>query len=130
MTNTNEKTLQVKHTCCGRIQSNFRFYTCGKAAKFERDGKHYCGTHDPVSIGEKNAVKNAAWKAEREAKDAARKAQLDKQAEIERRASCYDDLLEMLKRIELDARVARPYVGQTARLGEIARDAIAKATGE
>jgi hypothetical protein len=40
------------------------------------------------------------------------------------------ELLEALERIELDARIARPYVGQTKRLGEIAHVAIAKAEGK
>jgi hypothetical protein len=40
------------------------------------------------------------------------------------------EFLGALERIELDARVARPYVGQTKRLGEIASAAIAKAEGK
>lgn len=89
--------MSTKYTCCARIHSNFIFYACGKAAKFERDGKHYCGTHDPVSIAEKRAIKDAVWKAKYDEIAAVRDAVKATQAEIERRADCYPELLEALQ---------------------------------
>jgi hypothetical protein len=44
-----------------------------------------------------NAIKEAEWKAEWAAKDAARDAAKAKQAELERCADCYTDLLDALK---------------------------------
>lgn len=122
--------MSTKYTCCGRIHSNFRFYECGKTAKFDREGKHYCGMHDPVTIAEKQAIKDAAWRSDMAARDTATKARLDKQAETERRADCYPQILEALQALlhsewqddEGDTRLEK------AR--ELSRKAIAKALGE
>lgn len=42
---------------------------CGKLAKVERDGKPYCGTHDPVRVAEKRAARDAEWEREQAAHD-------------------------------------------------------------
>lgn len=34
---------------------------CTKAATVERDGKPYCGTHDPVRVAERREQSMAAW---------------------------------------------------------------------
>lgn len=36
---------------------------CSRKAKFEREGKWYCGTHDPVTKKEKQGAKWNAFKA-------------------------------------------------------------------
>lgn len=35
--------------CEGRVWQGFRFLRCGNTVKVERDGKWYCGVHDPVA---------------------------------------------------------------------------------
>lgn len=121
--------MSTKYTCNGRISLG-AFYgskLCGKTAKFVRDGRHYCGTHDPVTIAVKNAAKTAKWKAEWEAKDAARDAAKAKQSEIERRADCYPELLEALQDALKTANFeGHPYRGWHSKANVV----IAKALGE
>lgn len=34
-------------TCEAKVDGTWRSYACGRRAKVERNGKHFCGTHDP-----------------------------------------------------------------------------------
>lgn len=70
------------HKCQERVYgaNAFHSHQCGNTAKVERDGRWYCGTHDPVRLREKQAERNAKWekkwhaqRAADEAKEAARK---------------------------------------------------------
>ena len=79
--------------CCGKVLGTFGIYICSKSGKFTRDGKHYCGMHDPVRIAEKNAERAAKWKAESEQNRLAHEAR----KEQVRRAECFPDLLDALK---------------------------------
>ena len=62
-----------KHTCCGdvtvKMMAFYRTRVCGKTAKYERDGKWYCGVHDPEAIKAKHdkrrAKLNARWDEQR-----------------------------------------------------------------
>lgn len=60
------------HTCCAMVRAGTwdRQSLCGRSAKFETDGKWYCGTHDPTRVKEKRASRDAEydkkWKAERD----------------------------------------------------------------
>lgn len=52
----------MSEKCCVRIyggMSTFRGSPCSKPAKVERDGKHYCNTHDPVRVSERRAASQA-----------------------------------------------------------------------
>lgn len=40
-----------------------RGHPCAKPAKVERDGKWYCGVHDPAAKAERDAKRRAAWVA-------------------------------------------------------------------
>lgn len=42
-----------KPKCCASISSGFGSYRCNNPGKVERNGKLYCGTHDPVRLKEK-----------------------------------------------------------------------------
>ncbi len=66
------------NVCCGRCSDRFTFFNCGKPAKIERDGKWYCGIHDPEKRRLKIQAQDAKWQAEREAasKAIAKKARL------------------------------------------------------
>ena len=119
------------HICCGRVHSGGYGigHTCGKTAKFERDGKWYCGTHDPVAQKAKSEARPAAYREEWRIKDEARTSNAKAQAETLRRAGCFDDLLEALQ-FYSNAEVYKPdSVGRTTDLTFVARAAIAKATG-
>ncbi len=41
---------QEKRTCCESVGNYYNTHPCGNLAKVERNGKWYCGTHDPVAI--------------------------------------------------------------------------------
>ena len=55
--------------CCAKIwePGAWRPRQCSKAAKVERDGKFYCGVHDPVRLQAKRDETHARWKAEADA---------------------------------------------------------------
>lgn len=72
--------------CKAKVFRGYHYYPCEKkATKGE-----YCGTHDPVRIAERASKKDAAWKAEWDAKKAA-------QAEIDRKLATHADLLAALE---------------------------------
>lgn len=54
--------------CCGQIRRgsgyHIRHVQCEKTGKIERDGKWYCGTHDPVKRAEKRAAIQAKWQGD------------------------------------------------------------------
>ena len=113
---------ELKPTCCGVTFNRGWPSKCSKAAKAEVEGRHYCSIHNPIAIAEKNAIKNAALKAKHDAIDAARAENKAKQAELERRADCYTELLEACKKAL--------YALKGRENDQFLRDAIAKATGE
>lgn len=53
----------VKQKCCGKSWSGWSDVHCSKNAKVERDGRHYCGIHDPVRIKERDAKRKEKWDA-------------------------------------------------------------------
>jgi hypothetical protein len=63
---------ETKHTCCGQIPKESGWLRtwkdCGKTANAERDGKWYCGIHDPVRRKEKNDATYARWREESHAR--------------------------------------------------------------
>lgn len=63
------------HDCCFRMHGSgftFRGSLCSKKAKVERDGKWFCGTHDPIKIAERRSKRDAKW-AEQSKRDNARR---------------------------------------------------------
>jgi uncharacterized Zn finger protein (UPF0148 family) len=86
---------EVKHTCCTRV-GDWLGHACGKNAKYERDGKWYCGMHDPVAIKTKREAKNAEYAEAYNARSASEKAVFDKAKETQRRADCFDELVAAL----------------------------------
>lgn len=43
---------------------SFHGHMCSKAAKVEREGKWYCGIHDPVLLAAKATERHTKWEAE------------------------------------------------------------------
>ena len=133
---------EVKHTCCAAMGTFFT-QTCGKNAKFERDGKWYCGTHDPVAFAAKREERNAAYAAKWQAMNARHSEEAAKRKETQRRSDCFDELVDALKHYangsnwgedregvlrewrEPDSSTPEAYEGFT-----IARAALKKAQGE
>jgi uncharacterized Zn finger protein (UPF0148 family) len=60
--------VSEKHQCEGLLRTDSwtgRRQRCERRGTVERDGKLYCGTHDPVRIAERQAKRDAARDAER-----------------------------------------------------------------
>jgi hypothetical protein len=68
--------MSDKHTCCANRFNGYRRYICGKTAKAERDGKWYCGIHDPVRLKAIRDKTYARYRAESEAQDKAWRRQI------------------------------------------------------
>jgi len=51
--------------CSARVYAgSFTGHPCTRNAKVLREGKPYCGTHDPVAIADKRKAKHAQWDQE------------------------------------------------------------------
>lgn len=113
----------TKHTCCAsvRVGDLYRWRPCGAAAKVERDGKHYCGRHDPVALDAKSKASKEKHNAELEAARAHRDAQVRQAAEHMRRSALFDDLLTALREAKANA-------GKPERVYQITTAAIENAT--
>ena len=76
----------MKHTCEKRLYSSMigPGYLHGVGAKYEYEGKWYCKTHHPPTVMAKSNEQARQWRAEWDAKDAAR-AKDDAIREAERR---------------------------------------------
>lgn len=124
-------TEQVR-MCCEIIRGSFSWsgHACPHRAKVERDGKWYCGTHDPVAAKARRDKKHAEWDEQHRKEIAFAKARNDARQEADRRARRYDDMLAALRR----AVVVLAAVAETMPVFqpdyEAIDTAIKKATGE
>src|SRR4051812_8790364 len=64
--------MNEKQKCSARVSGEGRWgpfhqHPCQKAAKIEREGKWYCGTHDPVAKKKRDETTRARWQAKFEA---------------------------------------------------------------
>lgn len=127
----------IKHTCCKKLyvgEYSMTTYECGKTAKVERDGKHYCGTHDPVAIKARDDKRSMVFRQKYEAECDYRRKNAESAAEQKRRADCYDDLFHNLRDIDrrlrecisLGLSAAEAY---DSFYSENVQEAIARATG-
>ena len=86
--------MTTEHTCKGEVWSGYSYHSCGKKAKHEHEGRWYCKTHHPPTVEAKDKARSErfekkwAAKRERDALEAAQK------AEQQRRADLYPELLE------------------------------------
>ena len=115
----------LKPTCCANVPSGDwgRTKKCTFKSKVIEDGKPYCMVHAPSVITKKWEEKIAIWDAEKNARQSARAAQV----ELERRAGCYDELLEVLKMAVRQNNCDMLMTGEELRKCEAA---IAKAEGK
>ncbi len=120
-----------KHKCCEMVSGTglafARSYPCGLNAKFEHEGKHYCGTHYPPNVEARNEKNRIKYEAKYQAEKAMREAPFK---EIRMLTEQRNDLLEALK----DAvQVMEPFMqndGYIAVRVGLARAAIDKAEGK
>ena len=122
--------------CSERISGRFHSYQCSKSGKIERDGRWYCGTHDPVRIKEKREESTRKWSERFRAQRSASEQREKDEAEQKRRADLFPELLEQLEKLlgMFESEIHNEYDGTSAlesRLAEAdeARVAITKARG-
>lgn len=123
--------------CSERISGGFHSYQCPKSGKIERDGRWYCGTHDPVRIKEKQQERDDRKRSERFRAHRSASEQREKdEAEQKRRSDLFPELLEHLEKLlgMFESEIHNEYDGTSAlesRLAEAdeARAAITKARG-
>lgn len=91
----------TEQKCCARIYSSGAFsgHICGKKAKVERDGKNYCGTHDPVRLKQIRAANTEKFNAEYAARSARQREANRLQEEQKRRAECFTDLFDTVQEL-------------------------------
>ncbi len=89
-----------KLECCARVLGNngWSGHKCTNKAKVERDGRHYCGTHDPEAIKRKRDAQNQKWDEERKAKYLKFQKQQAAEKLRDHKAACFDVLLSEMKR--------------------------------
>lgn len=108
---------------------------CGKPAKTECDGKHYCGTHDPVRRAARREAKTEVWRAAWAANSAAAEIQKAEEAATAHKAACFADLLAALEAVVATDDLLRVvgscnYEQHIAPAFDKARAAIAAAKGQ
>jgi hypothetical protein len=117
--------------CCSTVRTGggFNRHQCTRNAKVERDGKPYCGSHDPVLMREKANKRFDDWKAKNDTRIS-----LDKR--FRHKAACFDVLVAALE-MQISAfsgdaidEIEMEYGLGTAQRVDAARAAIAKAKGE
>lgn len=92
----------MSNTCCAKVRvSGVAFYRvrdCGLNAKFEHEGKHYCGTHFPPNVKAKEEARQAERLKSYAAQQARREAPALRIKELEAQRN---ELLEALKELAL-----------------------------
>lgn len=97
--------------CCEKVHEGYRTYGCRNKAKVERDGKFYCGVHDPEKAKAKRAARDAKLAHEykiRECKSKLQKVRDQISDEIIRTSYLPLELIDDARklRLELDALLA------------------------
>ena len=91
----------TKHTCC-EIVFNARHgnsYSCGKTAGYEAEGKRYCLRHHPENVQRRQETRAAMERQKWHEESVARATIAETEAEVKRKAACYDDLLSALQTV-------------------------------
>jgi hypothetical protein len=111
----------MSETCCKKISNRDAwhpvYHTCGKPAKVEVDGKHYCGIHDPIKRErreqERQQGRDAEWQESRR---------------IQRLHNASQDMLDTLQ--FLIHNCTAEFYSPWAEALDMARKAVTKATGK
>lgn len=125
--------MSEKQRCCVMVYSggySISRYQCSKNASVERNGKHYCGIHDPVRKKEREEKKSAERRAKWEASNKRYEKERAEADEQKRRAECFHDLLAELEHMLyiFDRGLGAGTIGRET--CDKARAAITKAGGE
>ena len=79
-----QTTSSERQQCCGKWRGSGRWGwihpgRCKRWASVEREGAHYCGTHDPVKVKARGEESVARWRAQNEAESEARKVKAERE---------------------------------------------------
>lgn len=89
--------MNDKPRCCELVMgtgsyASFKKTPCTRPVRVTVDGKHYCAIHDPVKVAQRAAKSRERWSAKWDENEAAEKVR----KETERKAACFDTLVEAL----------------------------------
>lgn len=89
------KTVPKEERCCGRVHNRYGvdFHQCARRGTKKEGGKLYCRQHAPSLVKARKAKGAAAWDKKLKDDEDRYAAQLAKQAEIERRAGLFEELV-------------------------------------
>lgn len=91
---------EEKPKCCAKVYGGGYWpHSCGRNAKVERDGRHYCGTHDPEAVKLRREKNNAEWQAKHNAERALWAEQRRLREQEKFKASMFDEMLDALKMV-------------------------------
>lgn len=76
-TDSQDSTAMSDQLCGGKLRGWGQ--SCRRQATVERDGRHYCGTHDPVARKARQEERDTAWRARYDAETRARAAQRERE---------------------------------------------------
>jgi hypothetical protein len=93
-----------KHVCCETVRGEktgwrYSYHACSRRATFERNGKWYCGTHDPEKIAAKSKMRESKWKADFAAERARRAFVSACESAIRAIASGYNDPVTLAREV-------------------------------
>jgi hypothetical protein len=59
--------MSEKLICSVSVFKRFHYYQCSAKAKYQHEGRWYCGTHYPPAVAQKKAERDAKWSYEQSA---------------------------------------------------------------
>lgn len=90
--------MSSKHTCPAKVYGgSYLGHRCSRNAAYEHEGVFFCKTHHPPTVKAKDEKRHEEWRRKWDEEKAARKVAEDARKEMERKASCFDEMLEALR---------------------------------
>jgi len=113
----------MSQQCCYRIPVDVGYRStskpCTRAGKVERNGKWYCGQHDPQAKAARRQAQNEKWEADLRAR-----------ARLHQLQSAAPALMEALELALRDIEAIEAKINRRLASGDAARAALAMARGE
>ncbi len=89
----------MSERCAERVWDGWHQHRCTRKGTVQEDGKGWCKQHAPALAKAKREERDRKWQEKWDRQDKERAEAKAADAEVQRRADCYDDLLAALERI-------------------------------
>lgn len=101
----------MSERCAAEVWGGWHIHPCTRAGRVKEGGKWWCKQHVPSLAKARTAERDRKWQEKWDRQDKERAEAKAAQAEVQRRADCYPDLLAALKAVvECDGTKLRPSV--------------------